>query len=97
MSKDIEVVVVSYQQYTDYEFIEPGTFFVMDSLQNYHFFKTSSREKAQQACDAMFGKGFYTVKTSKNQKTKSRLESGGYSAYGSNSRRGSGSWLRPTF
>ena len=96
MNKDIEVVVVSYQQYTDYEFIEPGSYFMMDSMQNYNFFKTSDRAKAQAKCDEMFGVGKYTVKTSKNQKTKSRLESGGLSACGTTSRKGSGSWLRKT-
>ena len=96
MTKEIEVVTVTYQQYTDYEFIEPGSFFMMDSMQNYHFFKTSFREKAQAKCDEMFGKGKYTVKTSKNQKTKSKLESGGLSACGTSSRRGMGSWLRKT-
>lgn len=96
MSKEIEYIVVSYEQYTDYDFIEPGSFFVMSATQDYYFFKTSDRTKAQAKCDELFGKGKYTVKTSKNQKTKSKLESGGCSAYGTTSRRGSGSWLRPT-
>lgn len=96
MSKDIEVVIVTYEQYTDYEFIEPGSYFVMSAAQLYYFFKTSDRAKAQAKADELFGVGKYTVKTSKNQKTKSKLESGLCSAYGTTSRRGSGSWLRPT-
>lgn len=94
--KDIEVVIVSYQDYTAYDFIEPGHFFVMSASQQYYFFKTSDRSKAQAKCNELFGEGFYTVKTSRNIKTKSSLESGGYSAYGTTSRRGSGSWLRKT-
>lgn len=94
--KDIEVVIVSYQQYTDYEFIEPGTYFVMSASQDYYFFKTSDRTKAQAKCNELFGDGFYTVKTSKNIKTKSRLESGTYSAYGTSSRRGMAANLRKT-
>lgn len=96
MPKEIEYVVVSYEQFTDYEFCEPGSFFIMDSMQNYVFFKTSDRAKAQAKADELYGPNRYTVKTSKNQKTKSKLESGGYSAVGTSSRRGMGSWLRKT-
>lgn len=96
MTKEIEYIIVSYEQYTDYEFIEPGSFFVMSATQDYYFFKTSDRVKAQAKCDELFGKGKYTVKTSKNQKTKSKQEGGGLSATGSTTRKGSGSWLRPT-
>lgn len=96
MSKEIEYIVVSYEQYTDYEFIEPGSFFVMSATQDYYFFKTSDRSKAQAKCDELFGKGKYTVKTSKNQKTKSKQEGGGLSATGSNSRKCFSPNLRPT-
>jgi hypothetical protein len=96
MTKEIEYIIVSYEQYTDYEFIEPGSFFVMSATQDYYFFKTSDRAKAQAKCDELFGKGKYTVKTSKNQKTKSKQEGGGLSATGSTTRKGSRAWLRPT-
>lgn len=94
--KDIEVVIVSYQDYTSYEFIEPGSYFVMSASQEYYFFKTSDRSKAQAKCDSIFSPGFYTVKTSKSVKSKSRLESGGLSASGSNSRKGFAANLRKT-
>ena len=96
MTKEIEYVIVSYLQYTDYEFIEPGSFFVMSATQDYYFFKTSDRVKAQAKCDELFGKGKYTVKTSKNQRTKSKQEGGGLSATGSNSRKCFSPNLRPT-
>lgn len=94
--KDIEVVIVSYQDYVSYDFIEPGMFFVMSASQEYFFFKTGDRNKAQQKCNELFGENFYTVKTSRNIKTKSRLESGTYSAYGNNTRRGMAANLRKT-
>lgn len=96
MSKEIEYVVVSYEQFTDYEFNPPATFYVMSATQDYYFFKTSDRAKAQARCDDLFGPNRYTVKASKNQASKSRLESGGCSAYGTTSRRGTGSWLKKT-
>ena len=94
--KEIEVVIVSYQDYTAYDFIEPGMFFVMSASQQYYFFKTGDRAKAQAKCNELFGDGFYTVKTSRNIKTKSRLESGTYSAYGTSSRKGMAANLRKT-
>lgn len=94
--KDIQVVVVSYQDYTSHDFIEPGMFFVMSASQEYFFFKTGDRAQAQQKCNELFGDNFYTVKTSRNIKNKSRLESGTYSAYGTSSRKGMAANLRKT-
>lgn len=94
--KEIEVVIVTYQDYTAYDFIEPGMFFVMSASQQYYFFKTGDRSKAQAKCNELFGDGFYTVKTSRNIKTKSSLESGGLSATGVNSRKGFAANLRKT-
>lgn len=94
--KDIEVIIVSFADYTSYDFVEPGMFFVMSSMQDYYFFKTADRAKAQQKCNEIFGENFFIVKTSRNIKTKSRLESGTYSAYGSNSRKGFASQLKKT-
>jgi hypothetical protein len=88
MNKDVQVVVVTYEQYTEYDFIDPATFFVVDAMQNYVYFKTSKRDKAQQKCDELYGKGKYTVKASKIQKTKSKLESGGVSVRGVGTRKG---------
>lgn len=96
MSKEIEYVVVSYEQFTDYEFNPPATFYVMSATQDYYFFKTSDRAKAQARCDDLFGPNRYTVKASKNQSTKSRQENGEVSCRGVNSRKGFASHLRPT-
>lgn len=94
--KEIRVSVISYEQYTDYEYVEVATWFVVDAMQNYVYFHTSKREAAQAACDERYGKGKYTVKTSKIQKTKSSREDGGYSAYGNNSRKGFSAQLKRT-
>lgn len=86
--KEIEIVIVSFTDYTSYDFVEPGSFFSMSAMQDYYFYKTSDRKLAQQKCDEIFGPNRYTVKTSKNIATKSKLESGGLSATGTSCRKG---------
>lgn len=86
--KEIEVVIVSFADYTSYDFVEPGSFFSMSAMQDYYFYKTSDRAAAQLKCDEIFGPNRYTVKTSKNIATKSKLESGGLSAKGTSCRKG---------
>lgn len=79
-----KITVVSYDEFTDIDFVPPASFFVMAFDQNgnqaYYFIHTSSRAIAQQWCDESFGKGRYLVKASKITKTKSKLESGGVTA-----------------
>lgn len=87
-AKDIEVVIVSFTDYTSYDFVEPGSFFSMSAMQDYYFYKTSDRKLAQDKCDSLFGVGRYVVKTSKNIVSKSKLESGGLSATGTSCRKG---------
>jgi hypothetical protein len=86
--KEVKVTVVSYEDFSDYEFNPPATFYIMDCLQNYHFVHTSDRKVAQDWVDETFGKGRYTVKASKIQKTKFKSESGTYSAVGVATRKG---------
>lgn len=85
--KDIEYVVVSFEEYSDYSFQDPGTYYSVSAMQEYYFYKTSDRAKAQAKCDELFGTNRYVVKTSKIIKTKSKLESGGFSCTGTASRR----------
>lgn len=85
---EIKITVVSFEQYTDYEFIDPATWFVMTATQDYYYFHTSKREVAQAKADELFGKGKYVVKTSKMQKTKSKQEHGGVSVRGKQTMRG---------
>lgn len=88
MTKEIKITVVDFITYTDVDFQPPANFFVMDSMQNYHFIHTSDRAVAQNWCNEYFGENRYTVKASKIQKTKSKLESGGLSCTGTSTRRG---------
>jgi len=88
MSKELKITTVDYISFTDYEFMPPATFFVMDSLQNYHFIHTSDRKVAQDWCDDYFGKSKYMVKASKLQKTKIKNEAGIYTVTGTSTRRG---------
>lgn len=83
----IKVTQVSFEEFTDYLFNPPSTFYVMDSLQNYTFIHTSQRAVAQEVVDEIYGKGRYTIRAAKQQKTKSKREDGGYSAVGSSTRK----------
>lgn len=76
--KDIQVIIVSFQDYTSYDFVEPGSYFSMSAMQDYYFYKTSDRKAAQDKCDELFGVGRYVVKTSKNIATKSKERMVGY-------------------
>lgn len=67
-SKIPKITTISYEEFTDYTFEPPTTFYIMTAMQEYIYFHTSKRATAQEACDEMFGKGRYTVKASKIQK-----------------------------
>lgn len=86
--KEVEVVIVSFNDYTSYDFQEPGTYFSVSAMQEYYFYKTSDRVAAQEKCDSLFGPNKYVVKTGKTIKSKSRLESGGQSVYATATRKG---------
>lgn len=88
MSKELKITVVTYEEFTDYEFIPMATWYVMDSLQNYHFIHTSKREVAQQWANETFGENRYSVKASKIQKGRSKQENGEVSVRGTSTRRG---------
>lgn len=83
----LKITIVTYDQFSEYEFAPPATFFVRMATGDFIFFKTSDRKVAQQEIDNMLGKGRYTAIPSKTQKTKSKLESGGLSCTGTASRR----------
>lgn len=82
----IKTTVVSYAEFSEYDFIPPANFYIMDSMQNYFFVHTSKREDAQAVVNEVYGKNRYTVIPSKQQKTKPRTEFG-LSATGSNTRK----------
>lgn len=86
--KEIQTVNVTFEEFTDPEFIPYGSYYIRNALGEYVFLKTSDRKVAQDFINDQYGKGRYTVIPSKNEKTKSRLESGGLSCTGTATRRG---------
>ena len=79
----VKVTIVSYEEFTDSEFIPPATFYVMDSLQQYKFIHTSSREVATKIVYEIYGHNRYAIKSSRLQKPKGDL-----TCKGTNSRKG---------
>lgn len=80
---DVKTVVVTIEETQDPDFKEPSRWFVQNAMGDMVYFCCQKREKAQQACDDMYGKGRYTIKTTATVKNK-----GDVSARGTNSRRG---------
>lgn len=66
----------------------PSNFYCINALGERVFFKTKNRALAQEACDELYGKGRYVIRAVKDQKNKSKLESGGLSCTGTSTRRG---------
>lgn len=85
---DIKITIVPFHEYTGFDYVDAATFYILSAMGDRYYFHTSDRAKAQACCDEIFGKSKYTVKASKNQKIKSRLESGELSCRGSTSRKG---------
>lgn len=88
MSKVVKTVTVTYEQFTEWDFIPPGSWYIRNAMGDYVFVKTSERKVAQDFVDSEYGKGKYAVVPAKQDKTKSRLESGGLSCTGTSTRRG---------
>lgn len=86
--KEIKTVDVSFIDFTDPEFIPPGSFYIRNAFGEYVFYKTGERAKAQEAANKVYGKGKYTVVAAKLEKGGSKLESGEYSVRGTSTRRG---------
>ncbi|MNQ26038.1 hypothetical protein D3C85_392630 [compost metagenome] len=85
---NVKTTVVSYEEYTDIDFKDPATFFFKDCFNNRIYIHTRSRQVAQQYSDDYTGvKNKYAVIASKDQKTKSSLESGGLSCTGTATRK----------
>jgi len=79
----VKITIVQYEQFTDIEFEPPATFFTRSAMGEYYFYHTRLRNKAQEACDEVFGKGRYTVNASKIQRGK-----GGLTCTGTQTRKG---------
>lgn len=86
--KPIVSVIVKYDDFTAWDFVPVGSFYIRDATGNYIFLKTSNRVSAQEHINNEYGKGRYTVIPTKVEKTKSKLESGGLSCTGTATRKG---------
>lgn len=80
--KPVETVAITYEEFSEWEHIPYGSFFIRNALGMIVYYKTSDRSKAQKACDEEYGKGKYTVIPSKIQKTKCKNEAGTYTCTG---------------
>lgn len=79
----IKTETVTFDQFTHWDFVPPGSFYIRNALDEYVFFKTSVRKEAQDAIDKQYGKGRYTAVASKLEKG-----SGNYTCTGTSTRRG---------
>lgn len=86
--KPMVTVSVKFEQFSEWDFIPPGSYYIRDAMGNFTFMKTSDRMLAQKHVDEVYGKGKYRVIPAKDDKTKSKLESGGLSCTGTSTRRG---------
>lgn len=94
MTKKIESVTVPAEELEIYSEEEgrfvinsKSNFYIINALGEYVFYLTKDRAKAQQQADLDWD-GRYTIRAIKDQKNKSKLESGGLSCYGTQTRRG---------
>lgn len=88
-NNDIKVTIVSFEDFTSYDYICQAAFYIKDALGQVVMLHSSKREECQAWVDLNYPpKGKYKVIASKVQKTKSKLESGGLSCYGTATRKG---------
>lgn len=80
--KLIKTVVITYEQFSEWDFVPVGSYYIRDAMGNFTFMKTSDRMLAQKHVDEIYGKGKYRVIPSKDDKTKSKE----YTARGTSTR-----------
>lgn len=83
----LKITKVTFDEFTDIDFIPPATFFIRDATGDYTFVHTATRSVAQDWVNENYGKGRYTIVASKLQKTKSKSESGALSCTGTATRK----------
>lgn len=79
MAKELKITEVSYEEFTDIDFIPPSNWFFKDALGNFIFCHTSKREVVQEYINENYGVNKYKPIPTKDMKTKSKLENGGMS------------------
>lgn len=86
-AKEPKVTIVDFNTFSDYLFVPPATFYILNAMGEYVFVHTASRAVAQEYIDSIYSKGRYKIVASKLQKTVSKLEGGGYSVTGTETRK----------
>lgn len=87
MSSKQKITVVSYAEFSRWDFIPPATFYIKNALGEYIFIHTAKRSVAQDYIDSEYGKGRYSVNASRLQKGKA-LGEDSKPAFGTATRRG---------
>lgn len=82
----LKIQNVSFEEFTDYEFIPPGSFYIRNAMGDYVFVKTADRLAAQNYINDVYGKGKYSVVSAKLDKGQVNSESGEYSVRGTATR-----------
>lgn len=82
-----KITVVSYKDFAKWDFIPAATFYIKDAMGDYIFVHTARRAVAQEWVDTEYGKGRYSVNTSRLQKGKP-LGEDSKPAFGTATRRG---------
>ena len=84
MTKKVKVIkteTVNFETFAHWDFIPPGSFYIRNALDEYVFFKTSSRKEAQDEIDKLYGAGRYKAIAAKLEKG-----SGNYTCTGTSTR-----------
>lgn len=63
MAKQVESVIVSYEDFSDLEFTPPSKWYIRNATGDYEFIKVQKREKAQQFFDEKYGVGKFVVRS----------------------------------
>lgn len=60
-AKEIPMVVVEFNEFSDYDFIAPSNLYIRNAMGGYVYFKTKDRAKAQKQIDSIYGVGKYPL------------------------------------
>lgn len=69
MTAEVKTTVVSFEQFSDYEFVPVASYYIKRAAGDFLFIHTRSRQLAQAFVDSEYGQGKYKVISSKLQKT----------------------------
>lgn len=85
MTKEIKTSIITYEQFSEWNFIPVALFYVRMATGDFLYIHTSNRQEAQKVVDNELGVGRYTVNASRLESKPPRTESG-FTATGTNYR-----------